>query len=221
MLRHVVDANGLKSSITDVQRDLDERRDARDFREYLGREMQARGGRSDCAALFRVNSLIALAIGSGNSGRSLDVRRQRCRSDLGQRFVKRTFTMKANATKFRARFVQHFRCQPAGAKDGARTFLQSCARADEGFPNLGFEFAHEKDLDFAARRFATSDQARGNHARVVYDHDIVRSKLISELMKIRISPLLPGTIEYEHPRSVTLCERRLRDELGRKLVIKL
>ena len=220
MLVHVVDANRFKSSVADVQRDLRERRDASDFREYFRREMQARCRRCDRATMFRVNSLVSFAIGSRTS-RTFDVRWQWCRSDLREGVVKRTFAMKSHAAKLSARFVKHFRDQPSFAKDGASAFLQPAAGTDECFPYLAFDLTDEKYLDLPAGLFATTDQTRGNHARVVYYNDIVRTKVLRELIEVRIGPLLLFTIEHEHSRSITLFERCLRDEVSRKVVIKL
>src|ERR1051325_2451727 len=129
--------------------------------------------------------------------------------------------MKADATQLRAGCIEHFRDQSSFAKDGASTLLQSRAGTDERFPNFGFELTHEKDFNLSACLFAMSDQARRNHARVVHDDDVVGTKMLSELIESRIAPLLSRAIEHEHPRGVTLFERCLRDELGRKLVIKL
>src|SRR5215217_8007392 len=66
-----------------------------------------------------------------------------------------------------------------------------------------------------------TNQPRGNHARVIYDDDIVGSKIVSEVSELRIRPVLVRAVDDEHPRRITLLERRLCYELNRKLVIKI
>src|ERR1044071_4050484 len=66
-----------------------------------------------------------------------------------------------------------------------------------------------------------AEQARRNHPRVVDDDHIVRTRICSELLETRINPRLLAAIDHEHPRSVSLFEGRLRDQLSRKLVIKI
>jgi len=59
VLGHVVDANGLERSVTNVQGDF---RDRGNLRKHFRREMQTGRRRRDRAALFGINSLVSFTI---------------------------------------------------------------------------------------------------------------------------------------------------------------
>src|SRR5215217_3123677 len=136
--------------------------------------MQTGRRRCDRATLLGINRLVSFTIFSGNTGRTLDVWRQRRRSDLCEHVVKWTFTMKTHATQLWSRFVEHLCDQTALAKDRARALFQPPAGTHEGFPNLRLNLTHEKDLNLPTRLLTTPQQSRGNHTRVVHHDDIVR-----------------------------------------------
>src|SRR5215213_2036423 len=106
MLGHIVNANRFERSVPDVQRDLCERSDLRDFFQHCWCEMEPGGWRCNGTALSGIDCLISLTIFTRNAGRSLDVWWQRRRSDLREHVVKRIYTMKTNATQLWSGFVE-------------------------------------------------------------------------------------------------------------------
>src|SRR5204862_5873979 len=126
-----------------------------------------------------------------------------------------------NSTKLRAWLVQNLCDQFTFAKDYPSAFFQPATRTDQCFPTFIVNFTHEEDLNVSARLFTTPNQAGGNHARIIYDHDIVWVKKSSEIPEARIRPGFFATIEHQHARSVSLVERCLRDEIIGKIVIKI
>src|SRR5678816_3297911 len=164
--------------------------------------MQPGRRRRDRAALFRINSLVSFAIFSRNTCRTLDVWRQRRRSDLPEHVVKWTVSVKTHTTQLWSGFVEKFGNQPALTKDRPRTLFQPAAGTNKRFPDLRFDLAYEEDLDLSTRLLTMPEQPRGNHTRVVHDDNIVWPQILRELSKIRISPRLRLAIQNQHPRRV-------------------
>src|ERR1043165_585255 len=184
MLLDIVDAHGLKGSISDMQRNLSDRSNLTNLREHLRREVQARRWRGNRATMSGIDRLIPFAICVRNTGRAFDVWRKWCRTDLRERVVERALAVEAHMSKFSAGFVEHFSDQLAFAEDRSRSFFQSRAGSDECFPDVGFDLAHEKDLDLPARSFTLSEQTGRNHTRVINDNDIIRTDIVRKLFKI-------------------------------------
>ena len=85
--------------------------------------------------------------------------------------------MKTNAPQFWPGFVQHFRDQSAFAKDHACALFSRPPGRTSASQIFVFDLANQKYLDLPTRLLALSDQPRGNNARVVHDHNIVRTKI--------------------------------------------
>src|SRR5215217_9132066 len=106
--------------------------------------MQTGRRRCDRATLLGINRLVSFTIFSGNTGRTLDIWRQRRRSDLCEYVVKWTFTMKTHATQLWSWFVEHLCDQTTITEDCTRVFFQTAAGTHERLPNFGLDLAYEE-----------------------------------------------------------------------------
>src|SRR2546429_406111 len=65
------------------------------------------------------------------------------------------------------------------------------------------------------------EDARRDHSRVVDDHAVARTQELRELGKRAVLERAAGAVDHEEPRGVTGGGGRLRDRIGRQLVIEI
>ena len=78
----------------------------------------------------------------------------------------------------------------------------------------------EQQLDRAPAGIPRQDPRR-DHARVVDDEAVARAQQIRELGKHVVFQASAGAVDHEEPRCVPRWGGRLRDQLGRQIVVEL
>ena len=92
-------------------------------------------------------------------------------------------------------------------------------RSREGFPHSVVAGLEEEHLGVATA-LAPQAQPRGQHARVVDDHERL-AELSGQVAERSVPDRTGSALEDEQLRFVATLERMLRDQLGRKVVVEL
>ena len=93
---------------------------------------------------------------------------------------------------------------------------QPARRPGEPLPDAVLAALEQQHLSLRLR----DRDARGHHARVVDDDELV-AQLLRELAEAPVPDLPVRPVEHEQPGLVAPLERPLRDQLGRQLVVQL
>ncbi len=178
--------------------------------------MQAGRRRGDRAGFARVDGLVALVI--GGVGRALDVRRQRHAAEAQQQFFERLGRIEAQHEELAV--ASEHRRRRAVIEQNAPARLRLLADAELHARLVRAGDALDQDLDGAAGVLAPV-QPRRQHARVVEDEQIARREQLDEIGEAAVVEFPVRRVDDEQAARRALRERRLRDQLGRQVEVKI
>jgi len=239
-----LDADGLKRSQADVQRDFGGFNAAvADAVEDLRREVKAGGGSGYRSALFGVDGLIAVAIVRGVRAR--DVGRQRDVADLiecGEEIVHAMSGREADAALAEFGAGQDLSLKFVAirlAEEQAFADADLASGTDQAFPVIGMggELTGQQNFDasvgdIAGRRImsaygvsagacAAAIDPGGEDAGIVENDEVTGAQQVREVAELAIGIVAGCTLQVQHAGAVPDTERGLGDELGGQIEMEI
>ena len=210
--------------------------------------MQSRRWCSDGAGALRVDRLIALGIhGRRPGGAAPNIRRQRRLTDPREQLERRYRRIRLNEplaalaprTKHELRKLNLCWCWRAGRCVGGsgRQPLRRCqqpqtladaqsgARLQQHAPFAGIAAGRARGVQ--KQRFdppaagPLGEEARWNHACVIQHQAIARCAVLCDIPKDAMLNAPGGAVQHEQARRISGSDRRLRDPLGRQVVLEI
>ena len=173
-----------------------------------------RGG--GAAELAGIDGLIALAVVQLR----LDVRGKRHFAETVEDFQKYAVIKEADTPVSVGQDGLDAGAQLVFSEENLRTLTQMLSRAAEAFPAVIPEIAEQNQLADAAGGTMTQ-KTGGEHARVVDDQTVAGTQEGRQIIEKAMLKLAGFAVETEKARVVALRNRRLRNQLRRKIVIKI
>jgi hypothetical protein len=91
----------------------------------------------------------------------------------------------------------------------------------QGIPPFAVEPGQQQALDRAAGGYAMAEQSGRKYAGVVDDEQIARPQQIRQIGDASVPKLMTLAVDQQEPSGFAVISRRLRDQLGRKVEIKI
>jgi hypothetical protein len=198
-------------------------------------EMEASRGGGHCARAPGVDGLVALAIGCFVG--TIDVGRKRDVPETLQVFLDGKRIMRREADRANSQFAarKNLTFEFTSSKLYSLAYLHFLARADQGFPNIAFEFSGEKYFHVSGQVFADcftrgllrvnaeafAEEPGGNYACVVEDDQLLTSEEVGKPREVRVLELTARALDDEQARGVPAVQRALGDQFGRKVVVEV
>jgi hypothetical protein len=110
---------------------------------------------------------------------------------------------------------------PLSLEPHARTDPQLLPRMHQGIPPFAVEPGQQQALDRAAGGYAMAEQSGRKYAGVVDDEQIARPQQIRQIGDASVPKLMTLAVDQQEPSGFAVISRRLRDQLGRKVEIKI
>ena len=203
-----------------MQRDCGARNAAPGQRlEDFWREVKARRGRRNRAALTRIDRLIALAIACRVL--ALDIRRQRYVPDVVDRLLNARAVFGPEADRATAVEMplenltsQHMR---GPAEQDFRAGLELLPGMDEGIPTSFAEIGKQKALNGPTARHSHAQKPGRKDSRVVHDEKIAFAQEPFQIGYVCVFDLPRALVQDEQPRCAALHGGRLRNQFSRQI----
>ena len=94
-------------------------------------------------------------------------------------------------------------------------------RLCQAFPDAVSLVLQKQNLHRAHRRHPVAQKARRKHARIVHHQAVARIQQLHDIIKMPVRHRAGLSVERHQPGGVPPLQRRLRNQLLRKLVIKI
>ena len=186
--------------------------------QQLRREMQSRCRRSSAAQRARIHRLIALRVVQG----LMNVRRQGHLPDAVEIRLDGLREHHRALAAFPARL--HLSVEREGLVTPQQLHVASHARArstHERPPTVLAQVPQQQNFDFATAGRLPPKQPRRDDAALIGDEQIAGMKVVPQLPEAAMFQRTGVAVNDEQPRAVPGLHRLLRDELRRKVIVKI
>ena len=218
VLGNVVSLDGPEGAKTDVQRDIR-------FPDALGGELVQKllrkvkpcGRRGGRTVDLGIDGLIALAV----LQLFLDIRRQRHFTEPFKNLEENTRIVELHKLVAVLFLSDDGRGQLAVAEGQLCAGVRLAARLGQAFPDAIALILEKQDLDGSAGRDTVAKQPRRQDTGVIHDQTVARLQKLRKIIKMPVGDLAGFAVQRHEARGVPPLQRRLRDQLLRKLIVKI